>query len=377
MSFAGAIPIQSITIPTTSTRTQPAPPHTLYHIAVATPTSSYTVPTRYSAFVRLKQALDDQVGDTPPNEHVFPSKSYSILPSWATGGARVGGLSKEEIEDRRVKLELWLKGLIASKDRRWTDSRALREFLAVPSQLSLASDPDSDPSTSSATITGTKSSSADIPPPPTHWTPSTWSTEHSSLSNFAQSTLTLLSTRVTIQSSQVYQINRDAQSNLVTLLTRLQALDRALEIDLAKGGMMQGELERRREMGRRLRESVDEIGRELERDPRRGKLLAAGIVGGSGRALGAAASQQPARETAETRSLDNTGLLQLQDSYMATQDSKLEDLSAALRRQRELGLLIGDELRMQEETMDQVESGVDRVKKNLGKAGKEMRRLGG
>ena len=63
-----------------------------------------------------------------------------------------------------------------------------------------------------------------------------------------------------------------------------------------------------------------------------------------GRAFGAAAKQAPVAETAETRVLDEEGLVQYQRQRMADQDLQLEQFNALLERQKHIGLAIGDEL---------------------------------
>jgi regulator of vacuolar morphogenesis len=67
--------------------------------------------------------------------------------------------------------------------------------------------------------------------------------------------------------------------------------------------------------------------------------------------------------------------MQLQQQYMDDQDSKLESLTAALRRQRHLGEMINQELALQEDVIDQLERGTDRVSGKIKSASKQMKRL--
>ena len=92
------------------------------------------------------------------------------------------------------------------------------------------------------------------------------------------------------------------------------------------------------------------------------------------RVLGSKATV-PAQETSETRPLDDRGLLSLQQTYMDQQDSKLETLTAALRRQRALGEMIGEELRVHDELLDRLESSTDKVQSKLKDADKLAKRL--
>ena len=98
--------------------------------------------------------------------------------------------------------------------------------------------------------------------------------------------------------------------------------------------------------------------------------------------LGAAAAAQgrvfgaAALETEETRALDDRGLLQLQQQHIDTQDDQLSQLSAILKRQKELGVAIGVEIDQQIEMLDSLSGEVDRVGGKLAGAKKQMNRLG-
>ncbi len=76
----------------------------------------------------------------------------------------------------------------------------------------------------------------------------------------------------------------------------------------------------------------------------------------SGRVLGA-----PVPETDKTRVLDNDGVLQLQKQMMQDQDLNVEELGKIVRRQREMGIAIHEELQLQNEMLGGLETDVDRV----------------
>jgi regulator of vacuolar morphogenesis len=80
------------------------------------------------------------------------------------------------------------------------------------------------------------------------------------------------------------------------------------------------------------------------------------------------------KETAETRELDNQGVLQMQKQKIAEQDLDVEELRKIVQRQRELGVAINHELEIQNEMLKMVDEDVDRVqgkieiaKKRIGK----------
>ena len=79
------------------------------------------------------------------------------------------------------------------------------------------------------------------------------------------------------------------------------------------------------------------------------------------------------KETAETRELDNQGVVQLQQQKMAEQDLDVDELRKIVQRQRELGVAINQELEVQNEMLTMVDEDVDRVQ---GKINIAKRRIG-
>lgn len=360
--------IQALSIPTHSSRTEPSP-HVVYNISVSTPTTHYTLPQRYSAFVDLQTALTQEVGEHPPGE--LPSRRKG---GWFGLGG--GAMTEEQLSERRTGLERWLRGLLASRDPRWAGARCFREFIAAPPSAS------------------TLGSSDDCTTQP-HFTSSNWLIEHSALVELARSIRSTLAERdasLLNSSSTAHGLNASAKKSLVDMVTRLSGLTRALQ-ELGRQGMTDGEVRRRSEMLGRLQEEAETLGNLAAGGPRvgAGRIQAmggGGLHSGAGQhaaLVGASAVKTPTRvlgassvkaqETAETRPLDNAGLLSLQQTYMDQQDTKLDSLTAALRRQRALGEMIGEELRVHDELLDQLESSTDRVTGRLKDADKLAKKL--
>lgn len=351
--------IQGVAIPSHTQRSSPSP-HTVYNISITTPTHSYTVPHRYSSFVALSSSLSTECGSTPPG--TLPSKRSSM---WGIPFLSNGALSEPQLVERRSGLERWLRGLLASKDGRWAASRALREFLAAP--------------TSDQKV-GFSSAS--------------WLIEQGELlllarhlrATFAKRDALILQSR-----AEAHSTNQEGKRGLVELVKRLGELASGLD-GLAKGGMPAGELHRRSEMVGSLQDEAETLGKAASEAPRVGSgqggartletptaERSALLSSGGARAAGKAPSRVlggPAAETAETRPLDNAGLMSLQQEYVAEQDSKLDALTAAMRRQRALGEMINQELAVHDELLDELDKGTDRVQGRMKEADKQMRRLG-
>lgn len=98
------------------------------------------------------------------------------------------------------------------------------------------------------------------------------------------------------------------------------------------------------------------------------------------RTLGQAATdapRPPARETDTTRPLNNTQLFQSQTDAMDQQDEQLLNLAAILRRQRQMGEAINQELGEQTELLGQLDTEVESTQTKLGKADAKMDRFDG
>lgn len=74
--------------------------------------------------------------------------------------------------------------------------------------------------------------------------------------------------------------------------------------------------------------------------------------------------------------MENGQILQLQQRIIDDQDQDLDHLSSAIRRQRDLGLLIGDELETHAQLIDETEEMVDRTDERLRQAKKKLDYVG-
>lgn len=90
----------------------------------------------------------------------------------------------------------------------------------------------------------------------------------------------------------------------------------------------------------------------------------------AGRVLGG-----PAPETDKTRELDNQGVLLLQRREMDSQDEALDQLAAIIRRQKEMGMEINDEVERQNEMLNQLDEDTDRVQGKLKVANNRIKKF--
>jgi len=76
-----------------------------------------------------------------------------------------------------------------------------------------------------------------------------------------------------------------------------------------------------------------------------------------------------------TQGLDNIQILQLQKDMLQGQDKTLEQFSTILNRQRKIGETINQELDLQNELLDDLDSNVNKVQLGLGQAEKRMKKV--
>jgi regulator of vacuolar morphogenesis len=182
----------------------------------------------------------------------------------------------------------------------------------------------------------------------------------------------------------------EVKRNLKDIKSRLNSLENGLEkVD----GLGQGERSRREGLLISLKDEIDNVDKMAEAGVRVSSSQLAGssmgrsgtpvnendrksLLGPSqptGRVFGAAANTP--KETAQTRPLDDLGLVQLQQDQMDNQDAQLGQLSSILQRQLKLGQEIGKEIGEQNEMLDELTGEVDRVGGKLGRAKRQMNRL--
>jgi regulator of vacuolar morphogenesis len=310
------------------------------------------------------------------------------------------------IRERRVLLEAYLRSILTTKDPRWRQAYTFSDFLSVPTPRAGSS---SSTHHSSSSVSG-------VPAPPDHWTPMTWLAEQGALSSLVRSIRSALLKRDALAGMSDASGSRSASVEAKRLLKELSARLDGLDTGLGRTGtgLGEGEKRRREEMVENLRAERDNLQRMADAGVRTSAASAAfssrgndtgGAGVGAGAGVGSGSSvrgtgtmpggtgslwgppppssggrvfgkQQPPQETSETRPLDDRGLLQLQQNKMTNQDDQLGELSKVLVRQRKMGEEIAQEIGEQNELLDGLDHEVDRTGKKLGRAKRELNRLG-
>jgi regulator of vacuolar morphogenesis len=361
--------IQAVYIRGHEERSTPKP-HTVYTIEIQANVRSWQMWRRYSEFVDLNTELTKSTGAAPP-QPLPPKHAFSLLRSHN---------DQKLLEERRAGLEVYLRSIVSAKDGRWRDSFAFRDFLGVPVGRQ----------------GGVQGGS------PTHFTMSSWLDEHIELQTRIRDVRAdinkrdALGDRGDVNGSQ--RANVDAKKKLAGVLSRIGKLGEGLR-ELAMGGMIEGELQRRTDMVARLQDDCEKLGKmvTIARMSSRGlggppssatdtspasasdreALLGAAPSGFNkpfARVFGSSAAQP--KETEETRPLDDYGVFQLQKEQMEQQDTQVSQLTTILRRQRHLGEAIGQEISSQIELLQDLDNDVDKVGGKLTYAKGQLNRLG-
>jgi regulator of vacuolar morphogenesis len=346
-------PSLELSIPTTSEASSPKP-HTLYHITLRLPLRSFTVKKRYTDFLALHTSLATHAGTAPP---VSPPPKHFL---YSTVN------NPQLTEERRVALESYLRALLTHPDSCWRDTAAWRSFLSLPSTWKSAS---------AATPQYSGLSSGQPIADPTVWLDS-----HRTLKSLLHDARTALSKRESASTPQEsHESSAAAKRCLVKASSLITALSSGLD-ELAKerrGGsekpelLMEGEIRRRRDLvsaARQERDALEMLANTLASIRATPAAAATSVdkkalFGGTptqsrGRVLGA-----PLPETQKTRELDNEGVLQLQKQVIQEQDQGVENLLRIVKRHKEMGIAIGEELDIQTKMLEELGDDVDRVDK--------------
>ncbi|KAI7338081.1 Phox-like protein [Hortaea werneckii] len=373
-------PALGISIPTASTAT-PAEgkPFTQYHVVLQLPLRKHEIKKRYTDFTNLHDALVSQTNQAPPAP--LPPKS------WLRRTVNNESLT----EERRQGLEKYLKSIVEADDARWRSSSVWRSFLNLPSGTSTLS--------TNGSLTGTASQKqqgiAD---------PNQWLEVHRDLKTHIQAARQQLKQReAATTAQQQHSLAAEAKASLVRAATSIAQLDEGLRrISAASKGdeagwggsskLGEGEIRRRRDLLGAARKEVE----GLEGVLRSMASKSAGTSSGAATQTGAVASAGdkdalwkgtdaakpkgrvlggPLKETERTRELDNSGVLQLQQQIMEEQDEDVLSLGKTVAKLKDMGILIHEELEVQNAMLGMVEEDAGRVQNKIDVARSRIKKI--
>ncbi|GAB1730476.1 hypothetical protein NU195Hw_g2070t1 [Hortaea werneckii] len=384
-------PALAISIPSASTAT-PAEgkPFTQYHVVLQLPLRKHEIRKRYTDFTNLHDALVSQTNQAPPAP--LPPKS------WLRRTVNNESLT----EERRQGLEKYLKSIVEADDARWRSSSAWRSFLNLPSGTSTLS-------TNGSLVGGSTTSQkqqqgiAD---------PNQWLDVHRDLKTQIQTARQQLKQReAAMTAQQQHSLAAEAKASLVRAATSIAQLDDGLRrISSASQGdeagwggsskLGEGEIRRRRDLlgaGRKEVEGLEGVLRSQASKSAAGTsssgaagsqtTTTTGAVASAGDKdelwKGTSAGQKPKgrvlggplKETERTRELDNTGLLQQQQQIMEEQEEDVLALGKTVAKLKDMGILINEELEVQNAMLGMVEEDAGRVQGKIDVARSRIKKI--
>lgn len=367
-------PPLEISIPSTILSNDPNDkPYTLYNITLRLPLRTFVVQKRYNDFVALHTSLTALVAAAPPAP--LPKKSW--LKSTVS--------SPELTESRRQGLEAYLRAIAEGPDRRWRDTSLWRTFLNLPSTSGSGS------SARSELVAARQRGLGNAGQPASD--PHIWLDLHREMKGSLQEGRKWLGVRDQATNAQnQHEAGASAKRCLVKASGLLGNLEEGLREMGDKerrgdgGKVGSGELRRRGDLCRSARNELEGLeqlavklavksnssngGSAAASTSDKSALFGPGVSRPSGRVLGV-----PVPETAKTRELDNEQVLQLQKEMMRDQDVDVEELGKIVRRQREMGIQIHEEVEYQNTLLQAQDAHVDRLKGKVDVAKKRVKKI--
>ncbi|KAL4952577.1 hypothetical protein BDW69DRAFT_195528 [Aspergillus filifer] len=378
-------PPLEISVPTTTTSTT-SPPYTIYNITLRLPLRSFALSKRYSDFTTFHATLTSQTTAPPPAS--LPPKS------WFSNTVSNASLR----ESRRQGLEDYLRAINEAADPQWRNSPTWRAFLNLPSLGNNSSNGDITASSARlhAAATGPSALGGAGGEPITD--PTLWLDCYRDMKaqlHDARLHLTRRDQETTPQKQ--HESSARAKSALVRAGSLISALEDGLKriseshmngrgSGSSSNQLGDGEVRRRKDLlinARKEKDGLEDLLNAMAAKSRVDNAVASikdkeALMNGNGSGSG---GRKPARsgrvlgkETERTRELDNQGVVQLQMDMMQEQDLSVEELMKIVRRQKELGIQINEELELQNEMLRMVDEDVTRLdgkirvgKKRIGK----------
>ncbi|KAK9464137.1 uncharacterized protein V1516DRAFT_669648 [Lipomyces oligophaga] len=392
--------------------TDPSPkPHIVYHVQVRLPLRSYTVMKRYSEFVKLvddlQMTVDDDLPFKLPRKHLFGNSVTNL----------------DLAEERKQGLEKFLQEIAKSPDNRWKLTDCWRTFLNLSGSSISGGGSSKGGSSLLSSNSSSNTSALFLPSGKNIADPIVWLDTLHEVKDLLHDARKYLSDRDRLAGSGALRggalesrsASAEASKSLVQAGTRIVMLDRGLkELSSSVGS---GELRRRTDMlnlVRKEKEGLENLAKTVSKseasqraaaaaavssssesiyDPDRSALFAgasknrapsimttASTTSTTASVLGAVTSSAkrvlgPLAETSETRQLDNRGLMSLQMKKMDEQDQALDEMSKILRRQRQLGVDISDELELHSEMLKMLDEDVENSDNKLRRAERQLHKI--
>lgn len=339
-------PITMISIPYSEESEMPSK-HTVFIVTVKGQSRSWVATHRFSEFEQLHKALS------------IPAQLSINLPKKSMY------LSEKGLVERRLALESYLLLILYCKDKSFRSTTVWLDFLVVPESdrcQELCKNPSISQFWKSADEKGLLSSQ-------------NWMYELEALQNSIRDlkqTIFKKNQAFVVGNQGLYQSLRlDVIREIRILSLRFDALERCKK-DLSN--ISKTESNRRDTIAFSMKSEISGLGSQIQEsvitDNRLQLLEPQSSNGGSKRKFGV-----KAQETEVTRPLDNQQLLVVHQKIIRKQDQELEMLASVVRRQKEIGMAISDEVEFQNGLLEEVDESISRTAVNMKIAERKLKKL--
>ncbi|KAI3639827.1 hypothetical protein MIR68_002141 [Amoeboaphelidium protococcarum] len=378
-------------------------PYISYQIEVITETKLWVVWHRYSEFDQLARALSADCG--PLSNASLPPKS-SILSPFSGTSNRLNQKSRDQLERRRVCLDAWLQYIALNKDDpiaiRWRDSERWKDFIGLNQNESNGIQQSTSSSLKrkvDATGDNYKDDMDDFADALSDIQKTLASLERqvvdkqentqgvaSSLPMSIRSYIPQLNNSQSgdLQSSMISKQLNDGRKNLLSIGHRLKQIDYHLQdvTYIEQQKLSDKEVIRRLDVIQNLSRQKDSL---LEQVSHIKSLVNNSSTGDQSaerrELLDVSSSYAPSsvrifgKSAAEIERMDNRELQDHSVQVIASQDQQLDVLLQSIRRQKQVGIAISDELDVQKAMIDELDAGVDRTQARVSGISTQIKKL--
>lgn len=331
---------------------------TYYTILIKTFLRQWTVSRRYSQFEGLHAALLKQFPDYIPPA-ALPPKHLNLISNFLFKNES----NEEQLEERRLGLETYLRAILINKDSRWRNSEEWMHFLQYPLARELSFASSSEKYTTASWM-------------------SHFSEQQSQVASLRQQIRNRESAALKYETSKMHQITSNARKIADDVTKELKDLEKWIEEAVSKKQIMEGERNRRSDLVNGLAIEVKALAKSLDKSVEFGaekvtetKPMSTSMPTEMRSHPRRVFGNVVAHETEETRKLDDSQLANFQMEQLRQQDDKVEELSKVISRQKIIGLQINDELMLHNNMLDDLSTDVDRVGSKVRVANKQIGKL--
>lgn len=291
---------------------------TKFNIQISINQITYNVSKRYSEFEAFNNTVEQEMNEKSPVE--LPAKKW------------VGNKNRDFLEDRRRKLEIYLRSMM--KREEWRESLAFQQFLEVSKHIH----------------------------------------KGKTNNNTGEWTKKVTETKEFIQRASQANGKGGAEERKYVVMAGAKIKDLESHLVGNQQTLGDGEYRRRKDLVHELSRNLLNVTKAASpsthsiEKPTSNSSSTLNHVSSGSRVLGGVGGS----ETDRTRDVNNSGLMEQQKDDMSQQDEMIQMLRATIQRQKQLGEDINEEIEGQNKLLDELDSDTHFTSSRLNQAKKRV-----